>query len=136
MKRNNQQGESNRKQHGRRAIACVLLSGSLLAGNVLPSVAAERPILPHAAPSSQPPSERERSSDNAVLWGIGAVVAGVAACAFLGCFGGDEEPAATSGGGSNLRNYDNSGKSDDDYMETEDTSAGCAWGDRAYGTCH
>lgn len=125
------------RPRGRKAVAYVLLSGSLLVSNIAPSLAEEyRNFFGTSSPLSGPSSvEPERSSDNSVWWGVGLAAAGVIGCALLGCFDGDDAPASSNSENNRYRNNGTS-NSGGDYDNSPDTSIGCAWGDRKYGTCH
>lgn len=116
-----------------RKVTAALLCGLMLAGTILPAGAAEFPYQrTPVAPKSSAVTQK-RSSDDNILLGVGVAVVGVALCAAFGCFNGDDEDAEANTGGETryYRNSDNA----DDYVETKDTSSGCFWGDRAYGTC-
>lgn len=116
-----------------RNVTAALLSGLMLAGTILPAGAAESPYQRMPAAPKASAVTQERSSDDNILLGIGVAVVGVALCAAFGCFSGDDEEAEANTGGA-THHYRNSDDADD-YVETEDTSSGCFWGDRAYGTC-
>lgn len=135
MKRSNTQ-----RQRGMRAIACAVLGGSLVVSSIAPAWAQDTwrsRVVEVDAPSFStrlPPSfEPSRSDDDA--WMAPAIIlgVGVAACMFLGCFDGDDEPAAASGAS---EPYYSSNRSREETVDRPDTSIGCAWGDRAYDTCH
>jgi hypothetical protein len=109
----------------------------MLVSSIAPSMAEEygnffRTPSPLPGPSSTKP---ERSSDNSVLWGVGIAATVVIGCAFLGCFDGDDAPTSTNSG-NNYRRPDSTSNSGGDYDNSSDTSIGCVWGDRKYGTCH
>ncbi len=130
-------GTENRAYSRTRTAVCVLLSGFLLVGSVLPSVAAEpRTVVVKdtypLAPAS-PAEKRKRSSNDSILLGLGAVAVAVGACWLVGCFDGSADTSNRQGS----QNYRNSNPSADrsDELVREDTSVGCAWGDRAYDTC-
>lgn len=114
---------SNRKPFGR-VLTSLLLSGLLLSGGMLPAKA-EQPRYPQA------PVASKSSSEDTLLAGLGALAALGVACALLGCFDGGEEESRS--GGSRYRPHD--GEADASADDNEDTSIGCYWGDRAYGTC-
>lgn len=136
MRRSSRPRQGNITRRGMKAVACVLFSGSVLVGNIVPSVAEAPRLLTPAIPNSPAPSYAEpERSDNSVLWGIGLAAAGVIGCAILGCFGGDDEPVSSSSG-SNYHRDDSSQSSGGEYQAAPDTSVGCFWGDEKYGTCH
>ncbi len=116
-----------------RKVTAALLGGLMLAGTILPAGAAESPYQRTPAVPKSSAVTQKRSSDDNILLGIGVAVVGVALCAAFGCFSGDDEDANANSGGA-TRHYRNPDAADD-YVETEDTSSGCFWGDRASGTC-
>ena len=73
------------RPRGRKAVAYVLLSGSMLVSSIAPSLAEEyRNFFGTSSPLSGPSSvEPERSSDNSVWWGVGLAAAGVFALCIL-----------------------------------------------------
>lgn len=135
--------KSGRARFYMRVTSVTLLSASLLVvGGALPSNAAspryetqDAPLVIHQrypiASTSAAESER---IPQAVKWGLGAAAVAVGACALLGCFSGDDD-APASFGGSVAPRYNSPQVMGSDEEVREDTSIGCAWGDRAYGTC-
>ena len=106
----------------------------LLVGSVLPSVAAEpRYVMVEDTYPLAPASPAKKRSNDSLLFGLGAAAVAVGACWLLGCFDGSADASNRQGS----QNYRNSNPPADgsDALVREDTSVGCAWGDRAYGTC-
>lgn len=127
-------GTENRTYSRKRTAACVLLSGFLLVGSVLPSVAAEpRYVMVEDTYPLAPASPAKKRSNDSLLFGLGAAAVAVGACWLLGCFDGGGD-ASNRQGSQNYRNR-NPPADGSDALVREDTSVGCAWGDRAYGTC-
>lgn len=135
MRRSNTQ-----RQRGMRTIACAVLGGCLLVNSIAPALARDAwrsrvvELDSSSFPTRPPPSHApSRSNDDAWMTPTIIVGAGVAACMLLGCFDGSDEPAAASGAS---EPYYSSNRSREETVDRPDTSIGCAWGDRAYDTCH
>lgn len=127
-------GTEKRAYSRKRTAVCVLISGFLLVGSVLPSVAAEpRYVVVEDTYPLAPASPAKKRSNDSLLFGLGAAAVAVGACWLLGCFDGGGD-ASNREGSTNYRSG-NPPADGSDALVREDTSVGCAWGDRAYGTC-
>ena len=82
-----------------------------------------------------PGAQRERDT----AWVVGGVAALGLACVLVGCgrsSGGASAPATTAQSRQTTTYSWRSEPPETPSTSMPDTSVGCAWGDRAYGTCH
>lgn len=88
------------------------------------------------------PEESRERDDNTVAGtalGIAALLAAMAAASSSSSSSSDSGSSSNSGQTYRQHQYQNQDDDEDDSTAEEprpDTSAGCAWGDRSYGTCH
>jgi hypothetical protein len=118
-----------------RPLVAVVLVSVMLA-LPLHHVAAEQrqqylPLSPYT-----PQGEREEPS-SAARWLGWAFVAGLVWCALTGCVGGDSDGGAQGSPATQdpWRRWKEEGHQPKPEFSRPDTSIGCAWGDRASGTC-
>jgi hypothetical protein len=116
-------------------VAVVLVSGMLALP--LHHVAAEQrqqypPLSPYA-----PREEQEEGPSTAAKWVGAAFVIGLAWCALTGCIGGNSSEGAQGipSAQDPWRRWKEEERQQKPEFSRPDTSIGCAWGDRASGTC-
>jgi hypothetical protein len=113
-----------------RSLVAVGLVGMTLALPLSHAAAQQR----YEFRSPYAPQEQEAQERPSRGWWIIPVV--IVGCLVFDCLkgsGGGQESGSAPGGQDQLRETDPEQKRDE---VQPDTSIGCAWGDRAYGTCH
>ena len=116
-----------------RPLVAVGLVSGMLALPLSHAVAEQRQQYPPISPYSQQEQDaQERRNSSSGWWIIPALVVG---CLVLGCLGGSGQGQG-SPSTQDPRRWREEERQQKPESARPDTSIGCAWGDRAYGTCH
>ena len=84
-----------------------------------------------------PQEEQEEGPSTATKWLGAAAFVGLLWCAWTGCISGNPNgDAQGSPSTQDPRRWREEERQQKPESARPDTSIGCAWGDRAYGTCH